>query len=64
MCLPNSFVKFSNCLGLPVLGFEKEISFLLRKLEAKKGHGVKVSGEGKNPCPLQVLRRKFEGSSA
>ena len=42
--LPRGFVEFSNCLGILVLDFEKEINSLLRKLEAKKGCGVKVLG--------------------
>lgn len=29
---------------MPVVGFEKEIRSLLKKLEARKGRGVKVSG--------------------
>ena len=43
-CLPRGFVEFSNCFGMPVLGFKKEINYPLRKPEAKKGRGVKVSG--------------------
>ena len=45
--LPKGFVEFSTCLGLPILGVEKEINSLLRKLEAKKGRGVKLSGGGR-----------------
>ena len=44
VCLPRGFVKFSNCLGMPISGYEKEISSLLRKLELQKGQGVKVLG--------------------
>lgn len=31
--LPSGFVEFSNCLGMPVAGFEKEICAIVRKLE-------------------------------
>ncbi|RVX08997.1 hypothetical protein CK203_013817 [Vitis vinifera] len=62
--LPKGFVEFSTCLGLPILGVEKEINSLLRKLEAKKVVGLRCQGEGENPCPLRILRRKFEGLSA
>lgn len=41
-CLPRGFFKFSNCLGMPISGYEKEISSILRKLESQKGRGVKV----------------------
>ena len=33
--LPESFVKFINCLGMPVVG--------LREMESRNGHGVRVS---------------------
>ena len=39
-----SFLKFSNYVGMPILGYEKEISSILRKLESQKGRGVKVLG--------------------
>ena len=39
--LPSSFVKFSSSLGMPVVGLEKEISSLLKKLNSRKGRGVK-----------------------
>lgn len=42
--IPNKFVNFSNCVGMLVVGFEKEISSILRKLESIKGHGVKILG--------------------
>ena len=35
--LLENFVTFGNFLGLPVEGFEKEISSLMRKLESRKG---------------------------
>ncbi|RVW17850.1 Protein FAM91A1 [Vitis vinifera] len=42
--IPNKFVNFSNCVGMLVVGFEKEISSILGKLESIKGHGVKILG--------------------
>ena len=30
--LPSSFFKLTNCLGMPVAGYEKELCSLLRKL--------------------------------
>ena len=57
--LPKGFVKFSNCLGLPILGFEKEISSLLRKLEAKKGRGVKVLGGGRKSMSSLRLEKEI-----
>lgn len=33
--LPNGFVSFSNCLGMPISGFEKEICSLFRKMESR-----------------------------
>ena len=41
--LPSKFAKFSSFLGLRMVGFEKEINSLLRKMESRKGHEVKVS---------------------
>ena len=37
--LPTNFVNFNNFLRLPVEGFEKEISSLLKKLKSRKGCG-------------------------
>lgn len=42
--LPSKFVKFRSFVGMPFEGFEKEISSLLKKLEARKERRVKVSG--------------------
>ena len=39
--LLEKFVMFGNFLGLPVEGFEKEISSLMRKLESRKGREKK-----------------------
>ena len=33
--LPNGFVSFSNCLGMLIAGFEKEICSLFRKMESR-----------------------------
>ena len=41
--LPSKLVNFSNYVGMPVVEFEKEINCLMKKLEARKGCGVKVS---------------------
>ena len=40
---PSKLVNFSNYVGMPVVEFEKEINCLMKKLEARKGCGVKVS---------------------
>ena len=40
--LPSKLVNFSNYVGMPVVEFEKE-NCLMKKLEARKGCGVKVS---------------------
>ena len=40
---PNGFVKFTNCLGMPVAGFEKKICALVRKMESRKGRDVRVT---------------------
>ena len=59
VCLPNGFVEFSNCLGMLVLGFEKEISSLLRKLESKKGCGVKVLGGRRKSMSSSQLEKEI-----
>ena len=59
LCLPNGFVEFSNCLGMLVLGFEKEISSLLRKLESKKGCGVKVLGGRRKSMSSSQLEKEI-----
>ncbi|RVW34265.1 hypothetical protein CK203_093009 [Vitis vinifera] len=41
--LPYEFTKLSNFLGMPMAGYEREITSLLRKLEARKGRGLKIS---------------------
>ena len=60
--LPSSFVKFSNGLGMSVVALEKEISLLLKKLDLRKGRGVKGSGGKKKSLPSCFEReiRKLE----
>ena len=57
--LPRGFVELSNCLGILVLGFEKEINSLLRKLEAKKGCGVKASGGRQHSLSSSRLEKEI-----
>ena len=62
--LPTKFANFSSFVGILVEGFEKEINSLLKKLEARKGRGVKVPGGKKKKkktfYPLLVLRENSE----
>ena len=37
-------IDFRNCGGITVVGFNEEINSLMKKLKARKGHGVEVSG--------------------
>ena len=39
--IPSKFAELSSFLGLPVVGFEKEITVLLKKMESRKGCEVK-----------------------
>ena len=57
---PSGFVKFSNYLGMPVVGFKKEINSLLRKLELRKGRGVKVSGGKRKPLASSGFEREIQ----
>ena len=57
--LPDNLVKFSSFLGLPMVGVEKEINYLLRKLESRKGHGVKVAGGKRNLFLATQLEREI-----
>ncbi|RVX05681.1 hypothetical protein CK203_027235 [Vitis vinifera] len=50
--LPSKFAKFSSFLGLQVVGFEKEINSLLRKMESRKGH----EGEGRGAIGFEFFR--------
>ena len=34
---PSKFANFNSFVGMPIAGFEKESSSLLRKMEARKG---------------------------
>ena len=45
--LPSKFANFSSFLGLSMVGFEKEITSLLKRMESRKGHGFKVSRENR-----------------
>ena len=38
----NKLIDVSSFVGMPVAGFEKEISSLLRNMEAGEGHGVEA----------------------
>lgn len=51
------FVTFSNFLGLPVAGLEKEINSLLKKMESRKVHRVKVA-RGKKKLLLTTWLEK------
>lgn len=57
--LPNMFANFSNFMGMHVVGFEKEINTLLRKMEARKGHKVKVSKGKRKTLLASRLERKI-----
>ncbi|RVW16306.1 hypothetical protein CK203_067714 [Vitis vinifera] len=57
--LLGKFVAFSSFLGLPMMEFEKEINPVLKKLETRRGLGVKIVG-GKKKSPLDIrLERKI-----
>ena len=45
----NKMTNFSNFVGMPMVGFEKEIISLLRKMDTRRGHSVKASGEKRKP---------------
>ena len=53
--MPSSFVKFSNSLGMPIAGLEKETNLLLKKLDSRKGRGVK----GKKSLPSSSFEREI-----
>ena len=61
--LPSSLGKsvffFSRSLGMPVTSLEKEISLLLKKLDLRKGRGVKGSGGKKNSLPSSCSEREL-----
>ena len=48
------FVMLNNYLGVPVKGYEKELCSLLRKLELRKGRGVKVLREKSKPLASSI----------
>ena len=60
--LPSKFVDFSNFLGLLVVGFENEITFLLRKIKLRKGCEIKVSRGSRKFLSTRLEReiRKLE----
>ena len=58
--LPSNIVKFSSGLGMAVAGFKKEINSLLRKLELRKGRGVKVSGGKRKPLASSGFEREIQ----
>ena len=57
--LPSSFVKFSSGLGVPIVGFEKEISSLLKKLQSRKESGVNGLGGKKKILLSSCFERKI-----
>lgn len=48
------FVMLNNYLGVLVEGYEKELCSLLRKLELRKGRGVKVLREKSKPLASSI----------
>ena len=56
--IPNKFVEFNSFLGLSMVGFEKEISTLLKKMESRKGCGVKAS-RGSRKSSSSCLEREI-----
>ena len=57
--LPSNIVKFSSGLGMAVAGFKKEINSLLKKLESRKGRGVKGFGGKKKFVPSSCFEREI-----
>ena len=57
--LPSKFVHFNNFVGMPIARFKKEISSLLKNLEARQGHGVKISDRKKNHLLASYLEREL-----
>ena len=60
--MPSSltWAKFKSFVGMLVVGFEKKIIFLLRKIEARKGNGVNASGVKREPNYHPVSKGRFE----
>lgn len=56
MIIPSKFAEFSSFLGLPMLGFEKKITTLFKKMKARKGRGVKVSRGGSTSLSSHLER--------
>ena len=42
----DKLTRFSSFLRMPVMGFENEIISLMKKMDARRGHGDKALGEG------------------
>ena len=59
LSLPNKFVNFSSYLGMPIVGFEKEIRSLLKKLEARKWCGAKGAGSERSHYPVSHFEREL-----
>ncbi|KAL6335611.1 hypothetical protein AAG906_030745 [Vitis piasezkii] len=57
--LPSNIVKFSSGLGMAVAGFKKEINSLLKKLESRKGRGIKGFGGKKKFVPSSRFEREI-----
>ncbi|RVW74698.1 hypothetical protein CK203_047924 [Vitis vinifera] len=55
-----NFVSFSEYLGLPLEGFEKEVDSLLRKLEAWKGRRVVGSRGKRRSSPASQFERELQ----
>ena len=60
----DKLARFNGFLGMPVVGFKNEILSLLRKMDARRGHGGKVGGGGVGGkgslkhCPVSTGRSK------
>ena len=59
LAFPASSYIFNNFVGMPIVRFKKEISSLLKNLEARKGHGVKISDRKKNHLLASYLEREL-----
>ena len=63
----DKLARFNGFLGMPVVGFENEILSLLRKMDARRGHGGKVRGGGamgggwkRKPKALSCFNREIQ----
>ena len=55
----SKLTNFSSFMGMLITGFEKEISSFLRKMKARKGHGVKASRAKKKPFSSSHFEREI-----